>query len=193
QTFRRQFRLLLGGFRNQGEANVWLALNIGRDITAYVGARSPAQICQVATEIIDAGRRPPESQRLGVLVKLFARIKIIGFQQRLRAVELFVGEVILVVKVRDFVIDRFQGRLSFLGRGLRDDANRSYVSLSVIPGGHTIDQTRINQIPLKLRIGLLQNEREGVGGISCRIVFANRWSLPTDLDQDVSHRLFDDV
>src|SRR5437870_410230 len=138
KIFRRQLRLLLGSFRNQGEADMWLALNIGRDITVYVGARSPAQICQVATEIIDAGRRPPESQRLGVLVKLFARIKIIGFQQRLRAVELFVGEVILVVKVRDFVVDRLEGGLGFVGRGLRDDTDRSYVSLSVIPGGHGI-------------------------------------------------------
>ena len=112
QIFRRELRLLLSLFRNQSQADVRLALNVSRDITADVGARSASQVAEVAAEIIDAGRRPPEAERLRVLVELFARIKIVSFQQGLGALELFVGVIVLVVEVRDFVVDRFERGLA---------------------------------------------------------------------------------
>jgi hypothetical protein len=49
-----------------------------------------------------------------------------------------------------------------------------------------------NQVSLKTRIGLLHDERKSVGGISRRVVFPDRWTLPANLDQNISDRLFDD-
>src|SRR5437660_12262363 len=85
KILRRELHLLLRRLGDQRQPDVRLALNISRNVAANVRARSVAQVCQIAAEIIDARSRPPEADCLSVLVKLLARIKIVGLKQGLCA------------------------------------------------------------------------------------------------------------
>src|SRR5258708_21658027 len=138
QNLSRQLCLLLSLFGDQSQADVRLALNIRRHVAADIRARGAAQIAEITAKVIDTGRRPPKAERLCVLVKLFARIEIVCLHQSLRALELLVGVVILVVEMRDLVIDGAQRCLSLVGCGLRDDVNGAGVSLRVITNRHAV-------------------------------------------------------
>ena len=46
-----------------------LALNVGSDVAADIGARSGAQSWQVTAEIFESRRCPPETQRMGVVAQ----------------------------------------------------------------------------------------------------------------------------
>src|SRR5512133_2686363 len=98
-----------------------LVLNIGRNVPADVRARSAAEIRQISSKIIKTRRGPPETQRVRVLAQLLARIKIVGFEQSLCALELFVREIVLVVEVCDFVVDGSDRLSRFVWCGLRDN------------------------------------------------------------------------
>ena len=80
--------------RQQREADVRLALDVRGHVPADVRARRRPQPLQIAAEVIEAGRRPPESDRVRVGRQLLARVQVVGLEQRLRALELLVGEVV---------------------------------------------------------------------------------------------------
>ena len=165
--------MLLRLLRDQREPDVRFALNVSRNIAADISARSVTQVREIAAEIIDAGRRPPEADGLSILVKLLARVKIVGFQQRLCALQLFVGVIVLVVEMGDLVVDSAQRGLRFFRSRLRDDIDRSHVSLRVVADRRAVYQPAVNQIALKTRVGLLHDEREDVGGVSRGVVLAD--------------------
>src|SRR6185369_10256539 len=166
-----------------------LALNVGGDVTADVGARSSAQSWQITAEVFESRRRPPETQRVCVVAQLLTRIKIVGFEKCLGAFELLVCVVILVVEVCDFFIEGFDCCSCFVRSRLRDKRDWSNVALCVVTQINARNQTRIDEVTLKSRSLLTQDERKHVGSVSCWIIFADRRTMPTDVDDHVLHRL----
>ena len=83
--------------------------------------------------------------------------------------------------------------MRFVGSGLKDDVDWADVALRVVTDADAVHQSGVNQVALKARIGLLHDERKNVGSISRGVVFADRRTLPANLDQSRSDRLLDDA
>src|SRR5204862_7951179 len=100
-----------------------------------------------------------------IFTQLLTGIKIISFEQSPRTLELLVGEVILVVEMRDLVVYSHHGSLGLVRRRHCCNQNRTDISLGVIAEVHSLHETRVNQVALKTRVRLAQNEREDIGRI----------------------------
>src|ERR1041385_5593308 len=74
----RSLPRLLG---HQRQPDVRLALYVSRHVTADVGARGRAQALEVAAEVVQARRGPPEADRVRLLRELFARVEVVGLDQ----------------------------------------------------------------------------------------------------------------
>src|SRR2546428_12042144 len=170
---------------------MWLALNVGRDVAADVCSRGAVQISQITAKIIYSGRGPPERKRVRVLAELFPRVQIVSFKQGFGAFKLVVAEIVFVIEMRHLVIDGANCGARLIGTGLRADLNGADVTLRQVANRDSIDQTRVNQIALKTRIGLSQDERENVRSISGRIVLANGRTVPADVNKYILHHLID--
>ena len=105
-----------------------LALNVRRHVPADVGARGRAQPRQVAAEVVDARRRPPEADVCAYSDGFSRENRSSRFEQRLRALELFVGEVVGIGEVRDLVVRRTDRRARLVGRRLQDEVDRADVA-----------------------------------------------------------------
>src|SRR5687768_7770557 len=64
--------------RHKGQADMRLVLYISAYVAGDVGARRSAQPRQVAAEVIQAGRGPPEADDVRVLREFFARIQVVS-------------------------------------------------------------------------------------------------------------------
>src|SRR5207245_6548188 len=83
--------------------------------------------------------------------------------------------------------------LCFVRSGLKDDVDRSDISLRVVTDCDAVNQSCVDQVSLKSGIGLLHDERKSIGRISRGVILTDRWTLPADLDQNVRDWLLDNV
>src|SRR5207342_564252 len=86
-------------------------------------------ICRV---VVEAGARPPEADGVRVLRGLLTPEDLVDFDQRLRAFELFVGDVVGTVELRDFRIHCPECWFQLLRSRQGDDVDRSNIALSEI-------------------------------------------------------------
>src|SRR6185369_3019503 len=65
------------------------------------------------------------------------------------------------------------------------------VALCVVTKINAGDETSIDKVSLKAGVRLTKDERKDVSGIGCRIVFANRRSMPTNVEDHILNRRSD--
>ena len=115
QVLFSQLRCRLCVFGHQRQADVRFAQNVRRDIAVDVGTRRGVQVVLVTAKIIDAGRRPPESERVRVLARLFPIEKVTRLQRRLRRLKLLVRKICRRRPLVDLIVNGLDRGFRFFG------------------------------------------------------------------------------
>ncbi len=72
---------------------------------------------------------------------------------------------------------------------MQNDADWSDIALGVIINADRVNESRIDQCSLKVRVRLLHDERESIGRVSCGVIFTDRRTGPANLNDDVGDGL----